>query len=98
MGKKAAGGSWDTCLHILQDPENQTWGRTGSYITAVNTDSAILQLPSHMESRIPLHSDHSKIVKFDSKSSLGYRSAIEKLREFAADALNVVSKRFRRSS
>jgi hypothetical protein len=79
---------------MLQDPTNQSWGRTGSYITAIDTDSAALQLPSQMETRIPLHADHSKIVKFDSKNASGYKFALEKLREFVMDAPIVVEKRF----
>jgi hypothetical protein len=69
-------------------------GRTGSYITAVNMNSAILELPSQMETPIPLYSDHLKIVKFESRSALGYKSALEKLNGFVADAPKVVLERF----
>src|SRR4051812_10160924 len=37
-----------------QDASTQSWGRTGAYITAVDTDSAILQLPGHTEDKISL--------------------------------------------
>jgi hypothetical protein len=47
-----------------------------------------------METPIPLHSDHSKIVKFDHKSAQGYKFTLEKLREFVADAPKVVLERF----
>lgn len=84
------------CLCITQDPKSQTWGRTGNYITVADMDTSILQLPIQTESPIPLHSDHSQIVKFDSRNVLGYKFALEKLREFVADAPNVVSRRFRK--
>jgi hypothetical protein len=77
-----------------QDLTTQSWGRTGSYITAVDMNSAILELPSQMETPIPLHSDHSKIIKFESRNALGYKFALEKLNGFVADAPKVVLERF----
>ncbi|PMD58736.1 uncharacterized protein K444DRAFT_415699 [Hyaloscypha bicolor E] len=76
------------------DLTTQSWGRTGSYITAVDMNSAILELPSQMETPIPLHSDHSKIIKFESRNALGYKFALEKLNGFVADAPKVVLERF----
>jgi hypothetical protein len=63
-------------------------------MTAVEKDSAILQLPDSMEDKIPLHADHSQIVKFDSRNAPGYRSALDKLRHFQQDATAVVAARF----
>jgi hypothetical protein len=61
----------------------------------VDTDSAILQLPDHLEEKIPLPANHSMIVKFDSRDDQGYTSAREKLRKFEQDAPGVVATRFR---
>ncbi len=62
----------------------------------MDTDSALLQLPEHMEEMIPLDADHSTIVKFDARNDQGYASARDKLRQFERDAPNVVAARFRR--
>jgi len=56
----------------------------------------MLHLPDHIEEKIPLHVDHSHLVKFDSRSAPGYRSALEKLRQFEKDAPAVISSRFSR--
>ena len=61
---------------------------------AVDTDSALLQLPDHMEDKIPLHADHSMIVKFNTRNDPGYRSALDKLKQFEQDAPRAVSDRF----
>jgi hypothetical protein len=63
-------------------------------VTVVDTDSALLQLPDHVEDKIPLHADHSAIVKFDARGSHGYRSALDKLEQFERDAATVVAARF----
>jgi hypothetical protein len=47
-----------------------------------------------MEDKIPLHADHSTIVKFDTRYAPGYKSALEKLRQFEQDAPRVVAARF----
>lgn len=60
----------------------------------MDTDSALLQLPDHMENKIPLHADHSMIVKFDNKNALGYRSTLDRLKKFEQDAPRVVAARF----
>ncbi|PGH36217.1 hypothetical protein GX50_00901 [[Emmonsia] crescens] len=74
--------------------ETQSWGRTGKFATTVEMDSAMLQLPDHLEDKIPLHEDHSSIVKFDSKSAQGYRSAIRNLKQFEQEAPLIISSRF----
>lgn len=72
----------------------QQWRRSGAFITALTTDSAILHLPDVMEDKVPIHADHSQIVKFDSKNAPGYRSALAKLKQFEKDAPAVVAARF----
>jgi hypothetical protein len=79
---------------LLQDSESKRWKRTGDFVTAVDTDSALLQLPEHMEEKIPRDTDHSMIVKFDDKNDPGYTSAREKLRQFEQEAPRVVAARF----
>ncbi|KAI9677233.1 MAG: hypothetical protein M1822_008182 [Bathelium mastoideum] len=76
------------------DNESGSWERTGEPVTAVEVDSALLQLPDHLEEKIPLHADHSQIVKFNSRSDKGYTSALGKLKQFEQDAPSVVAARF----
>jgi hypothetical protein len=63
-------------------------------MTAVGADSALLQLPDHVEDKVPLHADHSMIVKFDKRDAPGYRMALDRLRQFSKDAPSVVAARF----
>ena len=60
----------------------------------MDTDSALLQLPDSMENKIPLDSDHSMIVKFDTEDNRGYTSALDNLRQFEQNAPSVVAARF----
>ncbi|KAL4984572.1 hypothetical protein BDW68DRAFT_190372 [Aspergillus falconensis] len=76
------------------DSQSQRWRRTGAFITTVNADSALLQLPDHLEDKVPLHADHSMIIKFDTRDAAGYRTVLGKLRQFAEDAPRVVAARF----
>lgn len=61
---------------------------------AVDADSALLQLPDSIEDKIPLHADHSMMVKFDNRGNQGYTSARDKLKQFEQDAPTVVAARF----
>jgi protein SERAC1 len=63
-------------------------------VTAVDHESALLQLPDSMEEKIPLNADYSMIVKFDSRNDRGYASIRDKLRQFEQDAPSVVKARF----
>ncbi|KAL6900028.1 hypothetical protein GGI43DRAFT_406131 [Trichoderma evansii] len=78
------------------DSDSQRWERTGDFITKVDNDSALLQLPDFMEDKIPLDSDHSMMVKFGNRNDIGYTSALHKLQQFEQDASNVVKARFSR--
>ncbi|KAJ5878249.1 hypothetical protein N7455_001714 [Penicillium solitum] len=60
--------------------------------------SALLQLPDHVEDKVPLHADHSMIVKFDKRNAAGYRTALDKLRQFSKEAPSVVAARFNASN
>lgn len=50
-----------------------------------------------MEAKVPVHADHSLIVKFKTQNDRAYRSVLNKLREFKRDAPSVVSARFLRA-
>lgn len=79
---------------LRQDNESKRWARTGDFITAVDSDSALLQLPDSMEEKIPLDADHSMMVKFNNPNAQGYSSARDKLKQFVQDAPGVVAGRF----
>lgn len=63
-------------------------------MTAVETGSALLELPDSTEAKIPVNADHSQIVKFDSRNAEAYKAAIGYLKQFEQDAGKVVSDRF----
>jgi hypothetical protein len=79
---------------VGQDGESKCWKRTGDFVTAVDADSALLQLPDSIEDKIPVDADHSMMVKFDNKNQRGYSSARDKLLQFEQDAPGVVTARF----
>ncbi|CAG7941474.1 unnamed protein product [Penicillium salamii] len=79
---------------LVLDSESGRWKRTGDFVTTVGADSALLQLPDHVEDKVPLHADHSMVVKFDTRNAAGYRTAVDKLRQFSKDAPSVVAARF----
>ena len=79
---------------LKQDHEGRQWKRTGEFIMTVEAESALLQLPDYIEDKVPLHADHSTIVKFDSRNAPGYRTALDKLKQFERDAPSVVGARF----
>ncbi|KAL9625383.1 MAG: hypothetical protein Q9160_000446 [Pyrenula sp. 1 TL-2023] len=62
--------------------KDQTWKRTGNFITVVDPEASMLHLPDHMEEKVPLDVDHSSIVKFSSKEVVGYKSTMRRLKEF----------------
>jgi hypothetical protein len=63
-------------------------------VTTVDAESALLQLPDYVEDKVPLHADHSMVVKFDTRNAAGYRTALDKLRQFLSNAPSVVAARF----
>ena len=60
----------------------------------MGVESAVLQLPDSMETKIPLSLDHSQLVKFDHRNEEGYKSALYYLAEFEKSASRVVTTRF----
>ncbi|KAJ6118297.1 hypothetical protein N7471_013764 [Penicillium samsonianum] len=79
---------------LVLDSESGRWKRTGDFLTTVGADSALLQLPDHVEDKVPLHADHSMVVKFDTRNTAGYRTALDRLQQFSKDAPSVVAARF----
>jgi protein SERAC1 len=63
-------------------------------MTAVDSDSSILQLPDSMETKIPVNADHSQIVKFDNRNDEAYKAALGHLKKFEQDAGRAISDRF----
>ena len=61
---------------------------------AVDSDSALLQLPHSTEIKFKVDADHSQMVKFESSTSETYQQVLEYLKEFQLHAGKVVSKRF----
>jgi hypothetical protein len=47
-----------------------------------------------MKDKVPLHADHLMVVKFNTRNAAGYRTALDKLRQFEKDAPKVVAARF----
>ncbi|KFY27526.1 hypothetical protein V493_03438, partial [Pseudogymnoascus sp. VKM F-4281 (FW-2241)] len=76
------------------NPETNKWSRTGEYMTAVESGSALLELPDSTEIKYPVDADHSQIVKFDSRNAEAYKTAVGHLKEFEQDAGKVVLDRF----
>ena len=63
-------------------------------MTAVDSGAALLDLPTSMETPIPVPADHSQIVKFDNRNNEAYKAAIGYLKQFEQGAKRVVSTRF----
>jgi hypothetical protein len=76
---------------VTQESEEQVrkWDRVGQEYVPVMENSAVLNLPSRFEIRIPIESDHSNMAKFDHKNLtyqalLGYLKEIEQISSSAA--------------
>jgi hypothetical protein len=63
-------------------------------MTAIDSGSALLDLPDSVEVKIPVNADHSQIVKFDSRNAEAYKTAAGYLKQFEQDARRIVSDRF----
>ncbi|KAK2596195.1 hypothetical protein QQS21_006400 [Conoideocrella luteorostrata] len=78
------------------DEETKRWKRTGGFVTTVNSESALLHLPDSVEDKLPVDSDRSMIVKFNTRNNRAYTIARDKLQQFERDAPDVVQPRFRK--
>ena len=65
---------------MLQQPDG-SFARNGSLTTALDPESATLGLPLHIETKHPVHADHSTIAKFESRSTPVFTTVLERLRE-----------------
>ena len=63
-------------------------------MTAVESGSALLELPDSTEAKILVHADHSQIVKFDNRNVEAYKTAVGYLKQFEQGAGKVVLDRF----
>lgn len=52
------------------------YARIGKYLEYVSRNSAILDLPGHLEQRILVDSDHSNMVKFNHRSDRTYQNIL----------------------
>jgi hypothetical protein len=71
-----------------------TWIRDGAYLTAVNDDSTLLQLPDSLEEKIPLEANHSELVKFMTQGSRKYDQVRRRVTQLLEEAPEAVQKRF----
>ncbi|RPB13991.1 hypothetical protein P167DRAFT_89646, partial [Morchella conica CCBAS932] len=55
------------------------FSRTGQYVMAVSRESALLNLAPDIETSIPVDSDHTNLVKFNTKGDAAYREIKSRL-------------------
>ena len=66
---------------------------TDNFYLSLEERNAILDLP-HTETLIPIHRNHSDIVKFDDEYETGYSSVSCYLKEFLSGAPQATAQRF----
>ena len=72
-----------------------TWTKSGPKKLMVTEESATRTgLPDTFHQHIPLHADHSGLVRFESPSDGGYEIVMQKIKKYVAEAPEAVSKRF----
>ncbi|KAI9765188.1 MAG: hypothetical protein M1840_007781 [Geoglossum simile] len=76
--------------------EDGSLSRTGEYVTFVNQDSALLNLPENLEKKIPVENDHSDMVKFNTRSDRTYVSVLDQLRKYLEAAPGAIAERLKR--
>jgi protein SERAC1 len=81
-------------ISLLQDEEKNRFRRTGDFITSVERDSALLQLPDSMQVKVKVDADHSNIAKFMDRKGEPYTTALWYLRQFELEASKEVPRRF----
>ncbi|GLA55854.1 hypothetical protein AnigIFM63604_002939 [Aspergillus niger] len=84
----------DLLIHQLADFKNLIRDRKVVSFYETEQTRKLVFLPDHVENKVPLHVDHSMVVKFDTRNTAGYRTALDKLRQFSKDAPSVVAARF----
>lgn len=68
--------------------------RSGDYIDIGDNSSALLQLPSAIEKKIPADADHPGLVKFKSNGNSRYQDVQSAVQQLLNDAPQVLKKRF----
>ncbi|KAA8894721.1 hypothetical protein FN846DRAFT_785990 [Sphaerosporella brunnea] len=69
-------------LKLKKGPDGK-WSRSGDPYTAVEAESALLQLPETMEETLSVAGDNSTMVKFKHKAHTTYKNVLEYLEEYA---------------
>ncbi|KAI9162719.1 putative sterigmatocystin biosynthesis P450 monooxygenase stcS [Paramyrothecium foliicola] len=73
---------------LIRDPGgSESWSGSGDFITALQPESALLDLPDHEGVKVRADADHSSIVKLDTSYHSTYRHAIKYLKEFQQTAI-----------
>ncbi|KAF2458876.1 hypothetical protein BDY21DRAFT_282753 [Lineolata rhizophorae] len=70
------------------------YGRDGDHIMVVKRESAVLGLPSSIETAIPVDENHSSMVKFPTRTNKTYEHVRSFLQDWVKAAEKVVSERF----
>jgi hypothetical protein len=75
--------------------KTQAWDRTGPYVTTVDSNSALLNLPDHAELKVKVDADHSQMVKFNNKEDAPYPIILTHLKKFEREAGRFIDQRFK---
>ncbi|KAL7273909.1 hypothetical protein RUND412_003218 [Rhizina undulata] len=75
---------------VAKDSQDR-YTRSGKYKATLDTDSALLDLPEHLEEAIPVNADHTNIVKFDHKFGT-YEDVVERIRRCLDNASEMEGK------
>ncbi|KAL7267903.1 hypothetical protein RUND412_009495 [Rhizina undulata] len=67
--------------------------RSGKFKSTLDTDSAVLHLPDHLEETIPVNADHTSIVKFEYKDRT-YEAVVKRVHQYMETAPDHVKERF----
>ncbi|OBT38534.1 hypothetical protein VE00_11057 [Pseudogymnoascus sp. WSF 3629] len=84
---------YETALtqRLVMKPDG-SFARDGELTTALDTRSAILDLPIDMETKHPVDADHSAIVKFETENCQEFTQALHCLKEYLAASRNTPDK------
>ena len=88
----------DSLTAKLQDTETERsrkWKRNANDVIAVDSNSALLQLPDSAEPKVPVAADHSTMIKFRNMQDKTYQDVRYKLRRFVDEAPLEIEGRFR---
>jgi hypothetical protein len=80
---------------LSQQKTDGTLTRSGPKQLLVTEESATRTgLPDLFHQHIPLDTDHSGLVKFESRSHGSYEIVMQKIKKYVAEAPEAISKRF----